>query len=189
MAIRIIRTDKDEILRKVSKPVELIDNKIRELALDMLDTMYKNDGVGLAAPQVGVLKRVIVYALEDNIHVLVNPYITKTIGLQTEEEGCLSSIDMFGKVDRPAEVHASGTNLDGKTVKIKAKGLEAVVICHEIDHLDGILFLDKAYDVYHLTEEEKEVRRKEAEILNKKSKRKSKAKKDKGSDEKCKNKI
>ena len=156
MAIRIIRDDKDEILRKVSKEVENIDNKIRELALDMLDTMYKNDGIGMAAVQVGVLKRVIVYAIEGDIQVLVNPYITKAIGMKTEEEGCLSSIDVFGKVDRPAEVHVSAYDLDGKKIKIKAKELECVVLCHEIDHLDGILFLDKAYDVYRITEEEKE---------------------------------
>lgn len=172
MAIRIIRDDKDEILRKTSKEVERIDNKIRELALDMVDTMYKNDGIGLAAVQVGVLKRVIVYAIDGNVQALINPYITKTIGKQTEEEGCLSSIDVFGKVDRPAEVHVEAFDLNGSKIKIKAKELEAVVLCHEIDHLDGILFLDKAYDVYILTQEEKEKRRREDEQAQMDSKKK-----------------
>ncbi len=178
MAIRIIRDDKDEILRKRSREVEEIDNKIRELALDMVDTMYKNDGIGMAAVQVGVLKRVVVYSIDDDIKVLVNPVITKTSGLQTEEEGCLSSVDVFGKVDRPAEVHVTAYDLNGNKIKIKAKELEAVVICHEIDHLDGVLFLDKAYDIYRLTAEEKEKRRKEnEEELNKVKRNNKKSKK------------
>lgn len=190
MAIRNIRDDKDEILRKVSKEVENIDNKIRELALDMVDTMYKNDGIGLAAVQVGVLKRVVVYSIDDNIQVLINPVITKTVGMQTEEEGCLSSIDIFGKVDRPLEVHVTAYDLNGSKIKIKGKELEAVVLCHEIDHLDGILFLDKAYDVYRLTEEEKERRREENEKDQKKVKKEKKKSKDtKRRQPKCKNKI
>lgn len=194
MAIRIIRNDKDEILRMHSKEVENIDNKIRELSLDMVDTMYKNDGIGLAAVQVGVLKRVVVYSLEDDIHVLINPVITKTIGTQTEEEGCLSSIDTFGKVERPLETHVTAYDLNGNKIKIKAKGLESVVLCHEIDHLDGILFLDKAYDIYHLTEEDKEKRRKELEeeeLKARKSKSKSsrKSKNGKRGSKECKKKI
>lgn len=186
MAIRSIRDDKDEILRKTSKEVESIDNKIRELALDMVDTMYKNDGIGLAAVQVGVLKRVVVYSMEDVITVLINPVITKTIGMQTEEEGCLSSIDVFGKVNRPAEVHVTAHDLNGNKIKIKAKELEAVVICHEIDHLDGILFLDKAYDIYHLTEEEKERRREEIAREEKRDKKKyKKGNKSRGGNPKC----
>lgn len=176
MAIRTIRSDKDEMLRMHSKEVENIDNKIRELALDMVDTMYKNDGIGLAAVQVGVLKRIVVYSLEDEINVLINPVITKKTGTQSEEEGCLSSIDMFGVVDRPMEVHVTAFDLNGKKIKVKAKGLEAIVISHEVDHLDGILFLDKAYNIYHLTEEEKEKRIKEIESDKRKQKRKSKNK-------------
>lgn len=187
MAIRNIRDDKDEILRKVSKEVENIDNKIRELALDMVDTMYKYDGIGIAAVQVGVLKRVVVYSIDDNIQVLINPVITKEIGMQTEEEGCLSSIDVFGKVNRPQEVHVTAYDLNGNKIKIKAKDLEAVVICHEIDHLDGILFLDKAYDIYHLTEEEKEKRRKELDEEKKAMKKNSK--KSRGGNPKCKKTI
>lgn len=172
MAIRNIRDDKDEILRKKSKEVETIDNKIRELALDMVDTMYQNDGVGLSAVQVGILKRVIVYSIDDKITVLINPCITKSSGSQSEEEGCLSSIDMFGIVDRPLELHVTGYDLNGKKIKIKAKEFEAIVLSHEIDHLDGILFLDKAYDLYRVTEEEKEKRKKEYEENEKKTKKK-----------------
>lgn len=179
MAIRNIRDDKDEILRKKSKEVDVIDNKIRELALDMVDTMYKNDGMGIAAVQVGVLKRVVAYVIDEKIQVLVNPVITKTSGTQSEEEGCLSSVDIFGKVDRPAVVHVTAYDLDGKKINIKAKDLEAVVVCHEIDHLDGVLFLDKAYDIYRLTEEEKERRRKENEEEENNNKKKKKNNKNK----------
>lgn len=177
MAIRNIRNDKDEILRKRSKEVESIDNKVRELVLDMLDTMYKNDGVGLAAPQVGILKRIIVYDIGEGPKVMVNPVITKTSGMQTGEEGCLSSPNVFGMVDRPAIVHVKAFDIEGKEVTVKAKELEAIVICHETDHLDGVLFLDKAYDLYTATDEEiakaKEESKKEANKgKNKKGKKK-----------------
>lgn len=177
MAIRNIRNDKDEILRKRSKEVESIDNKVRELVLDMLDTMYKNDGVGLAAPQVGILKRIIVYDIGEGPKVMVNPVITKTSGMQTGEEGCLSSPNVFGMVDRPAIVHVKAFDLEGKEITVKAKELEAIVICHETDHLDGVLFLDKAYDLYTATDEEiakaKEESKKDANKgKNKKSKKK-----------------
>lgn len=177
MAIRNIRNDKDEILRKRSKEVDSIDNKVRELVLDMLDTMYKNDGVGLAAPQVGILKRIIVYDIGEGPKVMVNPVITKTSGMQTGEEGCLSSPNVFGMVDRPAIVHVKAFDLEGKEITVKAKELEAIVICHETDHLDGVLFLDKAYDLYTATDEEiakaKEESKKDANKgKNKKSKKK-----------------
>ena len=180
MAIRTIRNDKDELLRKRSKEVEQIDNKVRELVLDMIDTMYKNDGVGLAAPQVGILKRIIVYDIGDGPKVMINPVITKTSGIQTGEEGCLSSPNVFGMVDRPATVHVKAFDLEGKEVTVKAKELEAIVLCHETDHLDGVLFLDKAYDLYTATPEEiaraKEESRKESEKLNKKKSNKKKKK-------------
>lgn len=154
MAIRNIRLDNDELLRKVSKEIEVIDNKTRELALDMLDTMYKNDGVGLAAPQVGILKRIITYDVGTGPKVIVNPVIIKKSGSQTCEEGCLSSPYVFGTVDRPKEITVQGFDLEGEKIKIKAKELEAIVICHETDHLDGKLFLDIARDIYKLSEEE-----------------------------------
>ena len=180
MAIRNIRNDKDELLRKRSKEVDGIDNKIRELVLDMLDTMYKNDGVGLAAPQAGILKRIIVYDVGEGPKVMINPVITKSSGKQTGEEGCLSSPNVFGMVDRPANLHVKAFDLEGQEITVKAKELEAIVLSHEIDHLDGVLFLDKAYDLYTATDEDiakaKEDAKKEAEKGKKKSNKKSKRK-------------
>ena len=181
MAIRNLRFDNDEILRKKSKEVETIDNKVRELVMDMLDTMYKNDGVGLAAPQVGILKRIIVYDIGDGPKVMINPVITKMSGKQTCEEGCLSSPNVFGNVDRPANITVKAFDIEGNVINLKAKELEAVVICHETDHLDGVLFLDKAYDLYTATDEEiakaKEESKKDLENnKNKSSKKKSRRK-------------
>jgi len=183
MAIRTVRNDRDEILRKRSREVQEIDNKIRELVLDMIDTMYKYDGVGLAAPQVGILKRIIVYDVGDGPKVMINPVIIKASGKQTGEEGCLSSPNVFGMVDRPATLHVKAFDLEGQEVTVKAKELEAIVFCHEIDHLDGVLFLDKAYDLYTATPEEiakaKEESRKEAEKTNKKKSSKNSKKRKK----------
>ena len=142
----------------------------------MVETMYKFDGVGLAAPQVGILKRLIVIDPGTGPKVLINPVITKSSGKQTCEEGCLSFPNMFGNVDRPANVTVEAYDIDGKKIKTKAKELEAVILCHEIDHLDGILFIDKAYDVYTLTEEEIEMAKREQEEIEKQSKKKNKNK-------------
>ena len=180
MAIRNIRYDTDEVLRKRSREIETIDNKIRELAIDMLDTMYKFDGVGLAAPQVGILKRIITIDIGEGPKVLINPVIKKAQGKQTGEEGCLSFPNVFGNVDRPESVVVEAFDIDGNKIKIKAKGLEAVVLSHEIDHLEGILFVDKAYDMYELTEEEIEAAKKEAQ------KQEQAAKKNNKRNKKCK---
>lgn len=174
MAIRNIRSDTDEILRKRSKEIEEINNKIRELALDMLDTMYKYDGIGLAAPQVGILKRIITVDIGEGPKVLINPVIKKATGKQTCEEGCLSSPNVFGNVDRPETIQVEAFDLDGKKIKMKAKELEAVVLSHEIDHLDGILFLDKAYDIYTASDEEIEESRRNSEKELSKGKKKHK---------------
>ncbi len=145
MAIRNVRLDTDEILRKKSKKVEEIDDKIKELVDDMIETMHQKDGVGLAAPQVGILKRVVVIDLYDDKgpYVLINPEIVKEKGEQEVEEGCLSFPDKFGKVKRPAEVVVKALDRDGQEYKLKGKGLLAQAISHELDHLDGILFIDK----------------------------------------------
>ncbi len=184
MAIRVIRSDTDELLRKKSRNVDEIDNKIRELVLDMVDTMYDKDGVGLAAPQVGVLKKIIVYDVGEGPKVLINPIIEKATGKQTGEEGCLSSPNVFGEVDRPEKITVKAYDIDGKEVTVKATELEAIVICHEIDHLNGVLFLDIARDVYTASNEEieaaKEEARKEQECKrgkNSKNKKKNKKKK------------
>lgn len=144
MAIRNLRYDGDEILKKKSKEVEVVDNKIRELMDDMVDTMHKYDGVGLAAVQVGILKRVIVIDLYDGNPVLklANPVIIKTKGNQNVDEGCLSFPNKFVKVDRPNEVTIEALNEEGKKVKIKGEGLLAQALLHEIDHLNGVVLTD-----------------------------------------------
>ncbi|MBO5477561.1 MAG: peptide deformylase [Clostridia bacterium] len=151
MAIREIRKDGDEILAKKSKEVEVIDDKIKQLAQDMLDTMYKSDGIGLAACQVGMLKRMIVYDIsyideegKKEGHVLINPKITSRSKDMVEvEEGCLSFPDVYKNVLRHEKITVEYTDLDGKKKKINAKDMEAIVLQHEIDHLDGIVFLDR----------------------------------------------
>ena len=146
MAIRNIREEGDEILKKVSKKIEVIDDKIRTLAEDMFDTMHKYDGLGLAAVQVGILKRIIVIDLYDgkSKFALINPEIVEFMGEQVEiEEGCLSFPNQFGKVKRYEKVKVKAQDLDGKHVTLEAEGLLAQALQHEIDHLNGELFKDK----------------------------------------------
>ncbi len=145
MAIRNLRYDGDEILTKVSKEIDVIDEKIKELAKDMMDTMHKYDGLGLAGPQVGILKRIIVIDLyeEGMQFTLINPVIIKSKGEQLVEEGCLSFPNKFGKVKRPKEVVVEALDLEGRKVRIEGKDLLAQALCHEIDHLNGNLFIEK----------------------------------------------
>ena len=145
MAIRNLRLDGDEILYKKSREVENIDDRTQELIDDMIETMHKYNGVGLAAVQVGVLKRIIVIDLYDDKGpiVLINPKILKSKGEQEVEEGCLSFPNRFAKIIRPAEIIVECLDRDGKMIKIKAKELLAQAISHEIDHLEGEVFIDK----------------------------------------------
>lgn len=146
MALRMIRVEGDEILRKKSRPVEKIDDKVRELVKDMIETMHKYDGVGLAAVQVGILKQILVidtYEEGSPVYVLINPEIVKTKGLREVEEGCLSFPNKFAKVKRPEEVVVRALDENGKKIEIKAKELLAQAICHEVDHLNGEVFIDK----------------------------------------------
>ena len=146
MAIRNIRQEGDEILKKKSREVEVIDEKTKELINDMVETMHKYDGVGLAAVQVGILKRIIVIDIYDEktpIVKLINPVILKQKGEREVEEGCLSFPNKFAKVKRPVEVVVEGLNENGEQVKIKAVELLAQALCHEIDHLNGITFVDR----------------------------------------------
>lgn len=145
MAIRNLRYQGDDILKKKSREVEVIDDKIQELIDDMIETMHKYNGVGLAAVQVGVLKRIVVIDLYDDNGpiVLINPVIVKTKGEQEVEEGCLSFPNEFAKVIRPAELTAEYTNREGKRMRVKAKELLAQAISHEVDHLNGELFIEK----------------------------------------------
>lgn len=145
MAIRNIRTDGDEVLRKISKEVDKIDGRILTLIKDMADTMYKTgNGVGLAAPQVGILKRVVVIDVGEGLVVLINPRIVEESGEQVAFEGCLSVPGVTGEVKRPAVVKVEALNANGEKITIEGQGLLARAFCHEIDHLNGILFKDKA---------------------------------------------
>ena len=143
MAIRNLRYKGDEILKKKSREIETIDEKLQTLIDDMIETMHKYNGVGLAAVQVGILKRVIVIDIyDDNGPIaMINPVILKTKGKQEVDEGCLSFPNEFAKVIRPTEVTAEYTDRDGKRIKVKA--LLAQAICHEVDHLNGEVFIDK----------------------------------------------
>ena len=146
MALRNIRFDGDEVLKKVSKPVDVIDDRILTLLDDMAETMYHNDGVGLAAPQIGILKRVVVIDVNDEkgLIELINPEIIHAEGEQCETEGCLSIPGLYGEVKRPEKVIVKALNRKGEEITIEGTKLLAIALCHEIDHLDGILFTDKA---------------------------------------------
>ena len=145
MAIRNLRLEDDDILSKKSREVEVIDDKLQILIDDMIDTMHKYNGVGLAAVQVGILKRVVVIDLYDDNGpiVLINPVILKTKGEHEVDEGCLSFPNKFAKVMRPEEVIAEYTDREGNRIKVKAKELLAQAICHEVDHLEGEVFINK----------------------------------------------
>lgn len=145
MAIRTIRVEEDPVLRKISKTVDVIDDKLITMIEDMIDTMYDADGVGLAAPQIGMLKRVVVIDIYDEtgVKILINPEILSTEGSQCELEGCLSVPGKSGKVVRPTRVVVKAQNLKGEWFEIVGEDLLAVALCHEIDHLDGKLYIDK----------------------------------------------
>ena len=167
MAIRTIREYGDEILKKKSKEVEQIDDKIRELVQDMIETMHKYNGVGLAAPQVGILKRIAVidlYEEGDGPVTLINPQIVKTEGKQTVDEGCLSFPNQFAKVIRPKKVVVEALDEDGNEVRYEAEGLFAQAISHEVDHLDGEVFIDKiipgTLETYNPEEDKKSKKKK-----------------------------
>lgn len=145
MALRKIREAGDEILKKKSREVEIIDEKLQVLIDDMIDTMHEYNGVGLAAVQVGILKRLLVIDLYDETGpiAMINPVILKEKGEQECEEGCLSFPNQFAKIIRPAEVVVEYTDREGKRIKLKAKELLAQAISHEVDHLNGEVFIDK----------------------------------------------
>lgn len=145
MAIRQIRFDGDDILRKKCKEVKEMTDRIRTLIDDMFDTMYEANGVGLAAPQVGILKRIVVIDVDyENSYVLINPVIIERDGEQTGDEGCLSLPGKVATVTRPNHVICKCLNEDMEEIEIEGEGLLARAICHELDHLDGILYKDVA---------------------------------------------
>lgn len=143
MALREICILGEDILRKKCRTVEKVDDRIRQIAEDMAETMYKANGAGLAAPQVGILKRIIVVDVGEGLVTLINPEIVESKGNQADEEACLSIPGRRGVVERPMEIRVKGLDENGNEKEIKAEGYFARALCHEIDHLSGVLFIDK----------------------------------------------
>ncbi len=143
MAIRNIRTLGDDILRKKCRPVETIDDRTVQLLEDMAQTMYKADGVGIAAPQVGILKRIVCIDVGDGLLELINPEIVSFEGSEKDVEGCLSVPGKYGYVVRPQKVTVTALNRYGEKITVKGEGMLKKALCHEVDHLDGIVFVDK----------------------------------------------
>jgi peptide deformylase len=158
MAIRkIVEMDKDDILRKHSRQVTKFDRRLGVLLDDMADTMYEADGVGLAAPQVGVLKRVVVIDVGEGKIELVNPEIVWNEGEVISTEGCLSVPGRRGTVKRPEKVRVKAQDRKGNPIEVAGEGLLAVCLCHELDHLEGVLYVDKMIeDVTDKVQEEEE---------------------------------
>jgi peptide deformylase len=146
MAIRTIRIYGDVDLRKKSRVVDEINARVLLLIKDMKETMYNSKGVGLAAPQVGILKRIAVIDVGDGPMVIINPEILEVKGSQIANEGCLSIPGTQKNVERPETITVKALNENGEEVVIHGEGLLARALCHEIDHLDGILFIDKALE-------------------------------------------
>ena len=157
MALRTIRVEGDPVLTKVSRPVDKMTPRNHELIMDMLDTMYDAMGVGLAAPQVGILKRIVVIDVGEGPIVLINPEILETSGEQTGDEGCLSVPGMAGQVTRPNYVKVKALDIDMNEVEYEGEGLLARAFCHEIDHLDGHMYTVVVEgELHHVTYDEDE---------------------------------
>lgn len=156
MALRTIRVQGDPVLTKKSRPVEQMTPRISELITDMLDTMYDAMGVGLAAPQVGILKRIVVIDVGEGPIVLINPEILETGGEQTGDEGCLSVPGMAGQVTRPNYVKVKAMDEDMNEVIYEGTELLARAFCHEIDHLDGKMYTDLVEGELHRTSYDEE---------------------------------
>lgn len=157
MALRTIRVEGDPVLTKVSRPVDKMTPRNHELIMDMLDTMYDAMGVGLAAPKVGILKRIVVIDVGEGPIVLINPEILETSGEQTGDEGCLSVPGMAGQVTRPNYVKVKALDIDMNEVEYEGEGLLARAFCHEIDHLDGHMYTELVEgELHHVTYDEDE---------------------------------
>lgn len=156
MAIKEIIKLGNPVLKKKSDEVKVIDKEIKALIQDLKDTLYSTDGIGLAAPQLGVNKRIIFIDTRNNTQpiLLINPVIKRRFGKQESEEGCLSYPGFYGIVERPKSVYVKGINEQGEEVKYKGTELLCRAFCHEIDHLNGVMFTDKAYELYEEGKEE-----------------------------------
>ena len=149
MALRTIRVQGDPVLEKICKPVKELTPRTKELIEDMLDTMYEANGVGLAAPQVGILKQIVVIDIVEGPIVLINPEIIETSGEQTGEEGCLSVPGKWGIVTRPNHVKVRALDENMEEFEIEGEELLARAFCHEIDHLGGHLYVEKVEGELH----------------------------------------
>ncbi|KXK65213.1 peptide deformylase [Christensenella minuta] len=143
MALREIRKSGDEILRKKSREIQEVTDRVRTILDDMAETMYHAEGGGLAACQVGILKRLVVIDIGEGLLKLVNPEFVLQKGEQIVEEGCLSFPDVWGRLKRPERVVVRALDENGKEITVEGTGLLAKCLCHELDHLDGIVFKDK----------------------------------------------
>ena len=154
MALRTICVEGDEVLRKTSRPVTEFNQKLWDLLEDMAETMYHANGVGLAAVQVGILRRVVVIDVGEGLIELINPEIVSQKGEQTDLEGCLSFPGQYGRVTRPEKVKVKAQDRNGKPITLRGEGLLARAFCHELDHLDGRVFKDLATEMVAVQEEE-----------------------------------
>lgn len=157
MALRQVRLQEEEVLRKKCKQVKSFDSRLAELLDDMAETMYHYNGVGLAAPQVGILKRALVIDIGEGLVELCNPVILASRGSKTDNEGCISVPGLAGKVTRPEWVKVEGYTRNGEKMIIEGEDLMARCLCHEIDHLEGILYTDKVEgELFEVEDEEDE---------------------------------
>lgn len=154
MALRNIVIEGDDILRKRCREVEQVNDRIRTVLDDMVETMRDANGVGLAAPQIGMMRRIFVAEPEPGeLYYFVNPEITEQQGMQESEEGCLSIPGYSGLVERPEKIKIKGLDRDGNPQEYEFEGFKAIVMCHEYDHLDGIMYKDKAKEMYQISTE------------------------------------
>ena len=154
MSVRFVVQDGAPVLREICQPVKNFDNNLASLLDDMKQTVRAERGAGLAAPQIGLPLRVVVIDVDEGYFELVNPVILSTKGEQSGPEGCLSVKGKQGTVRRPAKVKAEYRDRNGKKHKLTAEGFFARAVCHELDHLDGVLYIDKADEIYDLPPEE-----------------------------------
>lgn len=157
MAIRNVVKEGDPILRKKCREITEVNDHIRMTMEDMLDTMRAEMGVGIAGPQVGVMRRMFVAEPEpDRVYFMINPEITEKEGTQTGDEACLSVPGLCGTVERPEKIKITALDLDGNRQEYEFEGFDAVVMCHEYDHLDGVLYIDKATNIRNPQDDEEE---------------------------------
>ena len=157
MAIRNVVKEGDPILRKKCREITEVNDHIRMTMEDMLETMRAEMGVGIAGPQVGVMRKMFVAEPEpDRVYFMINPEITEREGTQTGEEACLSVPGLCGTVERPEKIKITALDLDGNRQEYEFEGFDAVVMCHEYDHLDGVLYIDKATNIRNPQDDEEE---------------------------------